>query len=413
MEKFESFVLALKMHLSVYLPMKNVPLYVFNYDVKYPPLIWHNILNYILNIINIFSTFTFIGLILLILLGLIKKRGKVQEKFFPTRIVAVIPAHNEEDSIALVINSAVNAGFDKVYLIGDACTDNTVNIAKELGVEVIEVNARSKSKALNWALPQIIEKEGVNAFFMFFDAGNVFDKDFLKKALPYIKAYPIIQFRTRNANYTHWVSRMFVIMSAFFFKIQIALNNLGLSAILSGFGWGAYGWVLKEFPYEVKSITDDFEYTVRVKYNVQYVDCISVYDEKPESFIVSFKQRLRWTRGYFYLLFTDIKSFRNKPYLILLPLSFVLWLISIFVLILDWNILTVVSSFAINSIMFFVTLDKIDFKMIKFYDIFTFFFFNATNIIVILIALFTFFNTKWFRTPHTGKVEKGLHNLNI
>jgi hypothetical protein len=248
---------------------------------------------------------------------------------------------------------------------------------------------------------------------MFFDAGNVFDKDFLKKALPYIKAYPIIQFRTRNANYTHWVSRMFVIMSAFFFKIQIALNNLGLSAILSGFGWGAYGWVLKEFPYEVKSITDDFEYTVRVKYNVQYVDCISVYDEKPESFIVSFKQRLRWIRGYFYLLFTDIKSFRNKPYLILLPLSFVLWLISIFVLILDWNILTVVSSFVVNSIMFFVTLDKIDFKMIKFYDIFTFFFFNATNIIVILIALFTFFNTKWFRTPHTGKVEKGLHNLNI
>jgi len=401
------------MHLSVYLPMKNVPLYVFNYNVKYPPLIWHSILNNILNIINIFSTFTFIGLILLILLGLIKKRGKVQEKFFPTRIVAVIPAHNEEDSIALVINSAVNAGFDKVYLIGDACTDNTVNIAKELGVEVIEVNARSKPKALNWALPQIIEKEGINAFFMFFDAGNVFDKDFLKKALPYIKAYPIIQFRTRNANYTHWVSRMFVIMSAFFFKIQIALNNLGLSAILSGFGWGAYGWVLKEFPYEVKSITDDFEYTVRVKYNVQYVDCISVYDEKPESFIVSFKQRLRWIRGYFYLLFTDIKSFRNKPYLILLPLSFVLWLISIFVLILDWNILTVVSSFVVNSIMFFVTLDKIDFKMIKFYDIFTFFFFNATNIIVILIALFTFFDTKWFKTPHAGKVEKGLHNLNI
>lgn len=97
------------------------------------------------------------------MLGIIKKRGKAQEKFFPTRIVAVIPTHNGEDSIALVI----------------------------------------KSKALNWTLPQIIEKEGINAFFMFFDAGNVFDKDFLKKALPYIKVYPIIQFRTRNADYTH------------------------------------------------------------------------------------------------------------------------------------------------------------------------------------------------------------------
>jgi hypothetical protein len=83
----------------------------------------------------------------------------------------------------------------------------------------------------------IIDAEGVNSLYMFFDAGNYFREDFLEKVLPYIKSYPIVQFRTRNTNFTSWASRMFVIMSAFSFKIQIAINNLEFSAILSGFEW--------------------------------------------------------------------------------------------------------------------------------------------------------------------------------
>ncbi|BAL80280.1 glycosyltransferase [Caldisericum exile] len=376
-----------------------------NYKVSYPPLTRYIIFYYLINTINLLSTITFIGLILLVIIGLLKKHSAPVEKYNPKKIVSIVTAHNEESSIGVILDSLFYANFDEVYLVADACTDRTIEIAREKGANVIEVDKHSKSKALNEAIPIIVDKVGENSFYMFFDAGNYVPKDFLFKALPYIKAYPIIQFRTRNANFKTWVSRMFVIMSAFFFKIQEALNNLGLSAILNGFGWGAYGFVLKEYPYTCRSITDDFEYSLKIKYNITYIGSVSIYDEKPEDFLTSFKQRLRWIRGYFYEMFFDIKSFKCKPYFLFLPLSFLFWIISIVALLTNFRIITVASSFVINSILFFFTLDKNDLNMVKSYDIFIFFFFNLTNLIVIFIALFTCKNTKWFRTPHKGIVE--------
>ncbi|MGB9856013.1 MAG: glycosyltransferase [Caldisericum exile] len=402
MENLENWLLLLRTYTEVHFRHLEVPLYVFNNEVSYPPLVRYYIFFYIINAINLLSTITFVGLILLVIIGLLKKRPVPIEKYTPEKIVSIVTAHNEEESIGVVLDSLFDANFDEVYLVADACTDRTVEIAREKGVNVIELDKHSKSKALNEAIPIIVDKVGEKSFYMFFDAGNYVPKDFLFRAIPFIKSYPIIQFRTRNANFKTWVSRMFVIMSAFFFKIQEALNNIGLSAILSGFGWGAYGFVLKEYPYSCKSITDDFEYSLKVRYNIAYVSSVSVYDEKPEDFITSFKQRLRWIRGYFYEMFFDIRSFKYKPYFLFLPLSFLLWVISIVVLLANFHIITVVSSFVINSILFFFTLDNNDLNMVKFYDVLVFFFFNLTNLLVIFIALFTCRNTKWFRTPHKG-----------
>ena len=252
------------------------------------------------NIFNISSVLTFVGVVLLIVLGMFKKKEKLKENFSPKSINAVIIVHNEEDAVAAVVDSCLKAHFDDVYLILDACTDNTLNVAKTRPVKIIQVNERSKSKALNVALPLIIKRASTEAFYVFFDAGNYIEENFLKKALPFIKSYPIIQFRTRNANHRSIVSRMFLIMNAFYFKIQNALNMLNFSAMLCGFGWGAYGWVLNEYPYRCKSLVDDFEYTLKVGYNVKYIDAVDIHDEKPDSFYISCQERLRWMRGYFY-----------------------------------------------------------------------------------------------------------------
>lgn len=405
MQQIENWVLFFKTYTNLKVRNLEVPLYVLNYKVSYPPLVRYEIVSKIINAINFLSTLTFIGLIVLVLLGLIRKQPKPSERYKPEKIVSIVTAHNEESSIGIIIDSCINAKFDEIYLVADACTDRTVEIANSKGVNVIEVNKHSKSKALNEAIPVILEKLGENAFYMFFDAGNYVPKDFLSNAIPFIKAYPIIQFRTRNANFKTWVSRMFVIMSAFFFKIQEALNNLSLSAILSGFGWGAYGFVLKEYPYSCKSITDDFEYSLKVKYNIIYINSVSVYDEKPEDFITSFKQRLRWIRGYFYELFFDLKNFKYKPYFLFLPVSFLSWIISIIALIINFHIITIVSSFVVNSLLFWFALDREDLNMVRFYDVIDFFFFNLTNLVIIFIAVFTCKNTKWFKTPHKGIVE--------
>jgi cellulose synthase/poly-beta-1,6-N-acetylglucosamine synthase-like glycosyltransferase len=364
--------------------------------------------NYLLIIkgIRVISGVFFVGMIILLIIGIFHHRYKLKKLFNPTKIVAVIVAHNEEDSIGLVLDSCLDAHFNEVYLVADSCTDRTVEIAKSKSAHILEVNKKSKTLSLNATIPVIVTKEGKNSFYMFFDSGNIFKSSLLNDILPFIQAYPILQLRTRNLNKDSWVSRMFVIMSAFYFKVQNALMNLHLSTILAGFGWGAYGWVFRKYPFECNSVVDDFEYTLEVGLTIAYISTIDIFDEKTDDFIVSFKQRLRWTRGYFYEFFIELKKFKQKPYLLLIPLTLLFWIFSLFGLIKSVNLTFVISSFILNTLVFLATLDREDIKSLKPYDLFTFYFFNLTSLIIILFALFTFKDLSWYRTPHKGIVLK-------
>ena len=72
-----------------------------------------------------------------------------------TRIVAVVPAHNEQDGIASVIEAllAQDRALDEIVIACDNCTDDTVAIARRFPVTVIETcgNTHRKSGALNLA----------------------------------------------------------------------------------------------------------------------------------------------------------------------------------------------------------------------------------------------------------------------
>ncbi|MGB9694968.1 MAG: glycosyltransferase [Caldisericaceae bacterium] len=356
------------------------------------------------NVIDIASTIFLIGLVILIIIGLFRRNARLTKKYKPSRVVAVLTVHNEEDSIGILIDSCKSAKFGSIYVIADQCTDRTVEAAEGRGVAVIPVSKKSKSLALKEALPAIISREGEEAFYMFFDAGNAFQSTIVDELMPYIESYPVLQVRTRNLNNDSWVSRMYVIMSGFYFRVQNALMNLGMSTILAGFGWGAYGWVLKKYPLQCKSIVDDFEYTLIVNMSVAYIPTISVYDEKTDSFKISFRQRLRWYRGYFFELFMDFNHFRNKPYLIFIPLSLLFWLISILGVSRSFNLNFLIYSILFNSLIYLAALDAQDLRNLKYYDLLIFYFFNLTNILVILYAVFTFKDVSWYRTPHKGIV---------
>jgi len=73
----------------------------------------------------------------------------INKRYSVDKFIAIIPAHNEENVIANSIKSAQKAGFDKVVVILDNCTDNTPIIARGLGCETIFVNYRSKGRALS------------------------------------------------------------------------------------------------------------------------------------------------------------------------------------------------------------------------------------------------------------------------
>jgi poly-beta-1,6-N-acetyl-D-glucosamine synthase len=71
------------------------------------------------------------------------------------RIVAIVPAHNEQASIAAGIMAllAQTRPLDEIVIVCDNCTDDTVRIARQFPVTVLETsgNTHRKSGALNLA----------------------------------------------------------------------------------------------------------------------------------------------------------------------------------------------------------------------------------------------------------------------
>lgn len=66
------------------------------------------------------------------------------------KAVCIIPAYNEERTIADVINAAKKVDLiEKIIVVSDGSTDNTAKIARECGAEVIELEInRGKGAAI-------------------------------------------------------------------------------------------------------------------------------------------------------------------------------------------------------------------------------------------------------------------------
>lgn len=105
----------------------------------------------------------------------------------PVTLTVLIPAYNEEDLLAGTLASlrAQSRRPDRVIVVADNCTDSTVAIARQRGVEVIqsERNTQKKAGALNQALAAILPGQGDNDLVMVMDADTTLDDGFLEAAV--------------------------------------------------------------------------------------------------------------------------------------------------------------------------------------------------------------------------------------
>jgi len=101
----------------------------------------------------------------------------------PGRIVALIPAHNEEESIGQTLDalSAQTVPADRVIVIADNCTDGTARIARAAGAEVMTTrgNQHKKAGALNYALRRILPGLAGEDAVLVQDADSFLDAEFL------------------------------------------------------------------------------------------------------------------------------------------------------------------------------------------------------------------------------------------
>ncbi len=264
----------------------------------------------------IFMVFILIGLLLLLIMSIIEKQDKNYPKPLETKklkFAILIPARDESRVIGGLLLSIKKQSrkiiMKDVYVIIESEDDPTKKIAKEFGASIVirkRLDLKRKGYALDEGMKYIIEKgKSYDAYFIF-DADNVLDEDFiLELEDTYKKGYDIgMGYRnTKNGN-----ANAIAAASTLTFSMINTLGNSKKNKVfgnitLSGTGFYINGSILEElggFPFN--SLTEDYEltmYSVLHGFTTYYNDKAIFYDEQPEEFKVSIKQRTRWIKGFF------------------------------------------------------------------------------------------------------------------
>lgn len=242
------------------------------------------------------------GLFALTVAGLRPRRTAAREPSHSFAIV--VPAHNEEHTLPAALESLAVLDYPpelvRVYVIADNCTDDTANVAREFGAEVIEradPHRRGKGFALELAVPRVLRGKP--------DAVLVLDADCTlnPRALRAFDALlaegaDAVQAAVRSTNADAGATGLVAAVGATFDATTAAgRDRFGLSAPLRGTGMVFRASVLTRVPWTTTGLAEDAEYGARLReagVRVRYCADAEVTSAAPESSAALFAQRRRW-----------------------------------------------------------------------------------------------------------------------
>ena len=250
----------------------------------------------------------------------------------PSRFAILICAHNEEAVIAKLLTSLVQQNYPieyyKIFLFADHCTDATATIgAKFPGVIVYERQdgpRSGKGAVLNWGLNRIKEKYGpLFDNVVVFDADNVATPDFLLHMNESFVGGAKLVMGDRLAlnpyasTISGWYTLYWQTVDVLYCQPR---SNLGMSAILSGTGFGFAYDLIKETGWQTSSITEDIEFSMQQNLKgvyAVYQEKAYFYDEQPTDLHTLISQLRRWCTGNYQIFYSYFKvwlqCFLKKP----------------------------------------------------------------------------------------------------
>ncbi len=227
------------------------------------------------------------------------------------KFMMILPAHNEASVIGALVESLQALDYPKdlydIYVIADNCTDNTAQIAKDLGAIVYErfdEKKKTKGFAMQWFLNQKIKENADYDAFCVFDADNVVDKNFLNAMNKKLcQGEEIVQgYRDIKNPADSWISAGYALfywmMNRFY---HLARYNLGLSPLINGTGFMVDFNLIKPTGWDTITLTEDIEFSLKniaKGRKLGWATDAIVYDEQPTEFKQSWSQRSRWTVGH-------------------------------------------------------------------------------------------------------------------
>lgn len=260
----------------------------------------------------ILTTVCYFYQIVYLILPLMKKQRPLTKQN-PTRYAILIAARNEEAVIGHLLDSIRAQDYPaellQTYVVADNCTDRTAQIAREHGAMVytrFNTQQIGKGYALNHLLAQIDRDGGLDRYdaFLIFDADNLLSPDYVTQINKVCSAgYEAFCGYRNSKNFgSNWISRGY---GVWYLHDSCHLNQsrmlLGTSCAVTGTGFGFTRELLERCGgWNFFTLTEDIEFSTWCAtrgVRIGYCHDAIVYDEQPEHFRVSWRQRTRWTQG--------------------------------------------------------------------------------------------------------------------
>ena len=241
-------------------------------------------------------------------------RAKPHKKAALHRFAVLICARNEQTVICDLIDSLHAQTYPqdklKIFVMADNCTDTTACVARGAGATVYErfdTAHVGKGYALDALLRNIArdEPEGFDGYFVF-DADNLLRPDYVERMNEtFSDGNDIITSYRNSKNYgDNWISAGY---GLWFLRESKYLTHartlLGTSCAVSGTGFLFSRRVLEEqdggWPFHL--LIEDIEFSVSHildGYKIALCPEAELFDEQPVTFRQSWRQRMRWSKGY-------------------------------------------------------------------------------------------------------------------
>ena len=249
-----------------------------------------------------------------ILISLFAKPTTFPDAPMDKRYAVLVSARNERAVIGNLIRDIQTQTYPSalidIWLVADNCTDDTAQIARDLGCNVVERFDQTKvgkGYALTYLLDTMIDDgtaDRYDAFFVF-DADNRLDEHYFEEMNKGFQAgFRILTSYRNSVNLSdNWVSSgsalWFIRESRFVSASRMWLGN---SCHVGGTGFMfSQGVMRRNKGWKFHLLTEDLEFTMDSVLHgdrIGYVGSAILYDEQPVTFAQSWRQRLRWSKGF-------------------------------------------------------------------------------------------------------------------
>ncbi len=273
---------------------------------------------YTTTVIGILFTLCYTYQFFYVFLAYIHRPKKYKDAPMDKRYAAIIAARNEEKVLPELIKSIKGQTYPgdliDIYVVADNCDDNTAEAARELGAIVFERQNKEqvgKGFALEFLFNKIKETKGLRAYdaYMVFDADNVLRSNYVEEMnKAYQAGYKVLTSYRNSKNYgKNWISAGYAL---WFMRESRHLQNprsiLGSSAAISGTGFLVDSSIIeRNGGWKHFLLTEDIEFTADCIIHgdrVGYCHWAELFDEQPETFKQSWRQRKRWAKGMFQVI---------------------------------------------------------------------------------------------------------------